>query len=106
MLDQLLVPFFEIFSLLTFDFFDVAFILELASGAWEWTLFAIQSLQRLILVLIEYLGHVFFAFYPDMFPQYWINFVVPFHLPGTGRCVYVKLSTKYPPLYSNMPPLT
>ena len=58
MLDQLLVPFFEIFSLLTFDFFDVAFILELASGAWEWTLFAIQSLQRLILVSTEYLGHI------------------------------------------------
>ena len=58
MLDQLLVPFFEIFSLLTFDFFDVAFVLELASGAWEWTLFAIQSLQRLILVSTEYLGHI------------------------------------------------
>ena len=49
---------------------------------------------------------VFFAFYPDTFPRYWINFVIPFHVPGTGRCVYVELSTKYPPLYSNMPPLT
>lgn len=58
MLDQLLVPLFEIISLLTFDFFDLAFIVELASGAWEWTLFVIQSLQRLILVSTEYLGHI------------------------------------------------
>ena len=71
-LDQLLLPLVEIFSLLTFDFFDLDFIVELAFGAWEWTLFAIQPVQNLILVTSEYLGrflHINLCLYRVLFGQ-------------------------------------